>query len=384
MITYLDVEDLLDFRSAKQPIISLYLNVDGSRVSHDQQKVFSKNLVREGRKIIEAESYEIEVRTRLQSDLDKIEKYLSDELAPGLTYRGLAVFACQEAGMWRVFQLPRPVPSSLFIEESAHIRPLTLILDEYHRFGVLLLGKTQAELYDVYIGEIIKVDQTFTATPVVSKSPAAVDGPGSGDRGQSRHSEEEMQKHFRHAADVLFHQFHRRHYEYLVLGGQQQVLAQFENFLHPTLKENIAGRFSAEPGKTRTAKILEEVSLIERKVETKTEKLLVKKLVNTALGRGLAVLGMDNVLTALQVGAVHMLLVEDGWHTEGSICRNCGFFGVKLETCPGCKKEMSQLTDMVDEVIESSIKTGSIIEHVHSQAGLAEHGHIGAILRFHI
>jgi peptide chain release factor subunit 1 len=382
MITYLNIEDLLDFSAKKQPIISFYLNVDGALLSHDQQKVVAKNLLREGRKSLEANTYDTEVRSLLQTDLDRIDKYLTDELAPGLNYRGLAIFACSEAGLWRVFSLPRPVPSSLFIENSPHVRPLTLILDEYHRYGVLLIDKAQAELYDVYIGEIVKVENAFTPT---AKGVVPVEGPGSADRGQSRHVEEEFQKHFRHAADVLFHQFHRRHYEYVVLGGQQQLLVQFENYLHPTLMENVVGRFAAEPGKTRTAKILDEVSAIERKVEIAEEKVLVKKMVNTALGRGLAVLGIDSVLTALQVGAVHMLVVEDGWHTQGSICRNCGFFGVALETCPGCKKEMTQATDMVDEVILSAIKTGSLIEHVNPQeAGLAEHGHIGAILRFHI
>ena len=384
MITYLDVEDLLDFHSDKQPIISFYLNTNRSCFTFDQQRVSYLNLLRDGRKILENGTWATDEKARLNGDFEKLEKYLNDELDPSFSHRGLAIFSCSEANLWRVFGLPRPVPSLLLLESTPNVRPLTLILDEYHRFGVLLLDSSRAELYEVYIGEILKLEKTFAPTATAPISLGPVESPGSADRGKSRRAEEEMQKHFRSVADTLFHVFNRRHYEYLVLGGQQQILVQFENFIHPTLKKNLVGHFPAEPGKTRPAKILEEVSAIERAVEIRTEKKLVKQLIDSAHGRGMAVLGLEEVLTALQIGAVHMLLVEDNWHTPGVICRKCGHFGIGLKKCPSCGGQTSQVADMVDEVIETAIKTGSIIEHVSPEAGLAEHGHIGAILRFKV
>ncbi|TKJ37267.1 hypothetical protein CEE37_14255 [candidate division LCP-89 bacterium B3_LCP] len=383
MITYTEIEDLLDFQSERQPIISFYLNTDGSRFSLDEQKVSARNLVREGRKTTESSELEDDVRMGLTSDLDKIEKYLDDELTRGYEPRGLAIFACMETGLWRVVGLPRPVPSLLVMEQTLHVRPLTLILDEYHRYGVLLLDKSNAELYEVYIGEIIKLDRAFK-TEEAGLKLSTVDSPGSADRGKSKKEEEDLQKHFRRVSETLFHLYHRRHYEYLVLGGQQQLLGQFENFMHPALKEHLVGRFSAEPGKTHQSKILEDVVVIERNVETIEEKKLVKQLVDSAHSRGLGVIGLDDTVHALQMGAVHILLVQDGWHTPGIICRNCGLYGIEKKKCPGCGSDTTQVADMVDEVIEAAIKTGSIIEHVHPDAGLAEHGKIGAILRFSV
>lgn len=386
MITYLDVEDLLDFHAQKQPIISAYLNTDRSRFTLDQQRAAAKNLLREGRRAAQAIPWDDEVKSAITGDLDRLERIFNEELEPTLAHRSLAVFACREANLWRVFGLPRPLPSNLFLENTPHIRPLTLILDEYHRFGALLLDRNRAELYEAYIGEILKLEQAFEHPEPsdLSLHPSPVESPGSGDRGMSHRTEEETQKHFRRVADVLYHTYHRRHWEYLVLGGQQQILAQFENFLHPTLQEQLAGHFSSEPGKTRTSKILEEVAAIERKVETTSEKRLVEQLLNTAGSRGLAVLGLDDVLTALQMGAVHLLLVEEGWRRPGVLCRNCGFLGLTDDKCPSCGEEPAHVADMVEEVIESAIHTGSIIEHVNPQAGLAEHGHIGAILRFKV
>jgi len=386
MITYPDIEDLLDFRSLKQPIISIYLNTDRSRFTLDQQRATVRNLLREGRRSAETGPWDEAVRTAVLGDLERLEKYFNDELEPTLQHRSLAVFSCREANLWRVFGLPRPVPSNLMLENTPHIRPLTLILDEYHRFGVLLLDRNQAELYEVYIGEILKLEQAFELPGAADLSlhPSPIESPGSRDRGMSHRSEEEMQKHFRRVADILLHQFHRRHCEYIILGGQQQILVQFENFLHPTLQERLAGRFSAEPGKMRTSKILEEVGAIERKVETETEKRMVEQLLNSARSRGLAVLGLDDVLSALEMGAVHLLFVEEDWRRPGVLCRNCGFLGLTDNKCPGCGQEPIHVSDMVEEVIESAIRTGSIIEHVNSQAGLADHGHIGAILRFKV
>jgi peptide subunit release factor 1 (eRF1) len=383
MITYLDIEDLLDFQSKEQPIISFYLNTDRSRFTLDQQRVTARNLFREGRAAVERGPWESRIKDSVLKDIEALEKYLDDELAPDFSHRGLAALACSESKLWRIFALPRPVPSSLHLEPSPYVRPLTLILDEYHRFGVLLLDTNRAELYETYIGEIIKVDNAFASSDV-GISLAPVERPGSADRGKSRREEEETHKHFRNVADTIFHLFHRRHYEYLVLGGQQQILTQFESFLHPTLIERLVGRFPAEPGKTRPAKILEEVSAIERRVEIENEKRLVGDLIETAHGGGMAVLGLEQVLSALQMGAVHMLFVQDGWHTPGVICRNCGHFSLDQESCPACGGKMTQVSDMVDEVIETAIKTGCLIEHVHPDAGLAKHGHIGAILRFRV
>jgi len=384
MITYPDVEDLLDFRSHKQPIISFYLNTDRSRYTLDQTQVAARNLLREGRKSIEGGPWNEAVREDLSKDLARLERYIKDELGPGFPHRGLAVFSCGEAKLWRVFGLPRPVPSSFTLEFTPHIRSLTLILDQYHRFGVLLSDSRAAELFEVYIGEILKLEDAFEATLPQAPPSAAVEHPGSGDRGIARRGEEETQKHLRRVADVLFHQYHRRHYEYIILGGKQQLLMQLENFLHPTLKGLIVGRFPAEPFKTRPAKIMEEVAMIEREVEAESEQRLVKQLVDSAKARGLAVLGLSESLKALQMGAVHQLFVEDGWRKAGVLCRKCAFLGIYEESCPRCSSKTDRVSDVIDEAIESAIRTGSMIEHVNPAAGLAEHGHIGAILRFRI
>jgi peptide chain release factor subunit 1 len=384
MITYPDIEDLLDFQSKKQPIISFYLNTDRSRFTLDQQRVTARNLLREGRKTVEAGSWKEEQRACILKDFDHLQKFLNDELEPTFKHRGVAIFSCSDANLWRMFGLPRAVPSNLLLEPAPHVRPLTLILDEYHRFGVLVLDKKRAELHEIYIGEIINLERPFAPTISGSFSLSPIEGPGSLDRGISRREEEGTQKHFRNMAERLFHLYHRRHWEYLVLGGQQQILTQFENFLHPTLKGKLVAHFAAEPGKTRQSKILEEVSAIERRVEIEKEKKLIKELVNSAKSRGLAVIGLEEVLTALQMGAVHQLLVQEDWHTPGVICRNCGLFGIEKDTCPGCGSVPTHVADMVDEVIETAIRTGSIIEHVHPESGLEKHGNIGAILRFRV
>jgi peptide chain release factor subunit 1 len=384
MITYPDLEDLLDFRSQKQPILSFYLNTDRSRFSLDQSQVTARNLLRDGRQAVEKGSWSGKIREFLLSDLGRLEKYIQDDLGPGFPHRALAMFACTEAGLWRVFGLPQPVPSGLMMEPTPHIRRLTLILDQYHRFGVTILDSRGAELFEVYIGEIIRIENAFEPSGPASAFSTAVEHPGSADRGMSRRGEEETQKNFRRIADILFHQFHRRHYEYLVLGGKQQLLAQFENYLHPRLKERVAGYFPAEPFKTRPAAILDAVAAIEKKMETENDRQLVKQLVDMANAQGLAVLGLADVLRALQQGAVHQLVVETGWHKAGMICRPCDFLTLHGEACPSCGQPLNRASDIVDEAIEAAIRTGSIIEHVDSASGMDENGHVGAILRFRI
>jgi peptide subunit release factor 1 (eRF1) len=261
---------------------------------------------------------------------------------------------------------------------------LTLILDQYHRFGVALLDSRTAELYEIYIGEIMRLPDAFEPSGPLPAPSAGIEHPGSADRGTSRRGEAETQKHFRRVADILFHQFHRRHYEFLVLGGKQQLLAQFENYLHPKLKEHVAGNFPAEPFRTKPPAILEAVAVIEKRLEEDNDRKLVQQLVDAAKARSLATLGLPEVLSALKQGAVHQLVVETGWRKAGVICRQCNYLGLFGDACPTCGSVLDRSSDIVDDAIEAAIRTGSIVEHVDPDSGLADQGHIGAILRFKI
>ena len=48
--------------------------------------------------------------------------------------RGLAIFACEPAGLWEVVSLNVPVASLLHVDVTTHTGVLTQILDEYPRF----------------------------------------------------------------------------------------------------------------------------------------------------------------------------------------------------------------------------------------------------------
>lgn len=62
------------------------------------------------------------------------------------TQDGLAVLAC--AGVFRVYVLPREMPSLAIVAESFHTKPLRRFLQSVDRYQVLCLTRNQAQLYE--------------------------------------------------------------------------------------------------------------------------------------------------------------------------------------------------------------------------------------------
>jgi len=371
MITANQIWKLRGLRSKNHLVSSLYLRLwPDFRIFRTK----AKDLISD--KIGNLGDLPEEEKRLVERDLEKLQEFVGAFQEGG--YQGLALFSCAAEGMWEVFPLPQPVRDVIVIDFSAYIRPLVRSLDHYRRVCTLLIDQTEARLFEIFMGKIEEQSEIFTEVPSRVREGG---WHGLSEKRMERHVDQHLQDHLEKVADQTFLHFRERDFDWLFLGGQDEILSKMENTLHSYLRQRLKRTFrldmDASP-KTVLARALD----MEREVKTEEDKALVFRLKNSLRSGGLGVIGINETLSSLYEKSVHMLLAEEGFSREGVICSKCGFMGLGDGSCPICRGKMTPVPDIVDEAVAAAIDQNAEVFHVTPGCGLADLGSIGAFLRY--
>jgi peptide chain release factor subunit 1 len=379
VITQEQIQQLLAARDNRHLITSFYFNTDVTRRPVAEQKIRLKDMLQAARRDLEGREATHAQRESLLGDFGAIEQHFVAH-AVSNSHKGIAIFSCSARKFWQTYALPRGVRNILIADFDPYIRPLSMILDEYHRFCTVVVDRARAQIYEIYMGEILDRSEAFTELPRFSSR--SMGQGGREERRFERHHEDAVRRHFHRVARFTFDIFQAYKFDYLVVGTHHELFYEFERHLHPYLRARLVGNFTAEPGVTAPAEVLAQTMAIETKVEREDEVRTVNELLAKVDRQDAAVLGLHGTLTALQRGAVQTLVVEDGYEVPGFMCYNCHVASVDDGACPHCGGEMTVCPDVVDEAIEVALQQGAKIEHIRTPTPLRERGFIGALLRF--
>ena len=361
---------------ASTVVTSCYLDVDGRRLRHADYEAQLDHLVRQGRD--KATCFGAEAVRSVAADLDRINSWVRGRFDRSHV-RGLAFFACSADGFFEVVESPLPVRNGIVVNHTPHVRPLEAILQAYERFAVVLVDRQRARLFHFELGELTERTEVFDALP---RGTALAGHPGQGSRGAhvQRHSDEVAHRHLKHAADVTFSELQEHPVDHVIVGGPHEVVAEFEGLLHPWVRERVADRLTiaatAGPDDVRQAALA-----VEDAVARRHEAGLVERL-RDAVGTGAGVAGLPPTLAALVARRVELLLVSDGYETEGWRCRSCRYLGAVGRRCPVCGNSMDLVGDVVEEAVEEALANKCRVQIVRENADLDVLGRIGALLRF--
>jgi len=266
----------------------------------------------------------------------------------------------------------------LIIDRDSYTRPLAALLNECHRYCIILADHKRARIFEVYLGDI--KEHSFIFEDVPSKvREARWYGPE--ERRIERHTDDLLRHHYKKVSEVTLDFFKRKLFDWLILGGPQKAVQEFEDTLHPYLKEKIVDRVFMDLS-LPVGEVLERTLQIETKVERKYEGRLVQQLMNQIGSSGLGVGGLSDTLFALSQGQVHILLVSDGFKAPGLVCGECKYMAIDTENCPVCGTKLTKVPDIIGEAIYVAIARNCQVRHVSQNTELENLGDIGALLRF--
>ncbi len=393
MVIYKDqLKKLLEFRERAREhlVVSLYLNVTPPRpFLSELRSLLHARRVQLHEHAHENDLPKAEIRA-VEELFDRIEARV-EEIERGLERTRLLVIFADPEGFWQEYRLPVALPSRLVVEPDPYVRPLTVLLDEFDRYCVVVTDARKARLFSLYLGDFEEHPDVFVEDDVpdrVSASRSVTRAAGSGvwgglgDLRVQRHIEDHVHRHLKRVADLAFRFYQETGFDRLILGGpEDKVLPWLKDHLHSYLQQRLAGEFHARP-EWNEAKLKELALEVAQRWERRCEEELIERLLEQAKPGGKGVLGLEPTLEALMLGQVHTLVVQNEFRAQGTLCRNDHYLSTYLEKCPLCDGEMEPVEDLVDEMVEEAIAQGAEVEHVFTDhEGFTEHG-VGALLRF--
>ncbi len=374
MVTRHELKELASYMLQDDFFVSLYLNVAPKDNPKDEWLLHFKNMARDALNQLKAE----ELR-HAKPDIEHIEKFLSDR--PEGMKRGLAVISCRSLNFWRVYHTAQPFINQLIIERDPYIKPLVSMLDTSQRYLVVVVAGTRARLLITGAGQIEGI--TTIARPPLTLDPTR-DG-SSGDMGQvraQRKKEHGQRRLFKEVAAAVERTIYDERITRILLSGPDKVRGRFKDALPEPFKEKVVGEVSVDQN-AGDSEILRRCQPVMHEIQRRFEHKALAELFDRAGAREGSVLGLSDVLTALQQGNVRKLYVMSNMVTPGMVCSNCGALTPERgRPCPYCDGKMIRVPYMLDLAIQKAIDQGASVDMLEESHDLARTGGIGAMLRY--
>lgn len=368
-----ELKEIAEMRDEDTCYVSLFLNVNPLTNPRGEYAIQLKNMLKGTLETLDKGIY----RT-VKEDLKKAESAVLGNKR--LFKKGLAILSCTRHSFWREYHLSVPLKSELIIERSPCIRPLLDIIDHYQRYAVLLVDRESARIFVVHLGEITEYSGVHTP-----------DIPGKHKKGgwfaltqshYERHIEYHVGLHLKEVMREIESFISGEQISGLIIGGSEEAVSRIREMLPAAIHDRIVGTFHAEM-MGKTDEILAKVEPVIIRHEKKQRDEDAERLIRKAMKNENAVLGIENVLNALQEGRVMKLLFLRDFNPAGFVCRNCGFLGIQdITQCPYCKGGMEKANYMMELAAQKAVEQGAAVEVVIEHKGLADLGGIGAFVRF--
>jgi peptide chain release factor subunit 1 len=374
-ITRTRLRRLADVKPERGRVLSVFLNLDPAEFATPAARstAVTSVMTEAARRVEQADGLEHEERTALKADLDRVrETLMASDIAQNGT-RAVAVYACQPADLLEVVRLNHPVDFAVVLDRSPYIEPLVAQAGD-EQWCVLLVNRRNARFF---IGDGGGLEETDRVEDDVHSQH---DQGGWSQARYQRGVEKEKDDHLVHVGDVAFTRFKEGRFDRLLVSAPDELVNEVEGKLHPYLRERIVGRVhldiensSGEDVRNAAAAAMEEWS---RRGEREALDRLAEGVGRG--GRGAA--GLSSVLQALNEQRVEVLLVGEGFRSEGGRDPATGMLHAGDHGPDG--QSLERCENIVEPAIEKAIEQSAKVIKVRHHDDLGPLGGIGAVLRY--
>ena len=370
---------LADLRPDGARVLSLFLNLDPSEFATPPARATeARSLIDEAERQARAANGDLEheAQKALRNDIERAREYLDRMPADGA--HGLAVFACETAGLFEAIKLPRPIETRAVVDDSPFVEPLAELAMR-GSWCVLLVNRQVARMLRGSPEELTELP------PIEDEVHGRHDQGGWSQARYQRGVDQEVRWHLQRAAEVAFRRFKRSPFDCVLLGGPEETIGEFEALLHPYLRERVAGHFRVDVEHTTPDQIRDAAAPVIAEVDERREREALDRLEEGVETGGRGVAGLEPTIAALNERRVGTLLLNDRFDAAGVYCRQCGWVGTDLELteCPADGAPLEQRDNIAENAVELAIvQSASVLRVRHHGERLERRGSIGAVLRF--
>jgi len=371
------IESLTDINFKDRMITSFFLDTSKNRLTRKEIQRGVKTLLNTARLRLDGMDLDKAVKESMLADLENIREFCGRTL-PSYSEVGLSIFSCSGEKFWREFNLVKSPRNLVVFDFNPYVRPLSAILEEYHRVCTLILDRKQARWYDIYMGEIFPVDTLESDVPSRIREGG---WEGYSSKRIERHAASRLRDFLKQSVKRTFEIMNENRFEWLFIGCRDEIFQELEPLLHPYLKQRFKARLKvgiSDP----PDRILKIALEMKNRLKREEKEDLVLRFIKELEKNGLAVSGLRTTLQSLNRGKLQTLLISRHTSHPGTACPKCGFLYEDETQCPSCRVKTRKVPDVVDDAVARALNSSSKVIHVNPPTPLDRLGGVGAILRY--
>ena len=293
------VDTLARLEPTPLPLLSLYLNTEPNGNGRPTYETFLRKELPHRVTTYEERSPE---RDSLERDRERIEQYLTEELQP--SSRGVAVFSCAGRDFFEAIQVQVPFERhQLVVSDRPFLYPLARLDEGHPRYAALLVDTNAARIFVFGTGRVIdEVDVQNTKTK----------GSKAGGWSQARFQRHVENVHLHHAKEVverLAQIVTADDIDHIVLAGDDVIVPLLRDQLPERLTQKLVDVVRLDIRSPEHQVLATTLEALRRK-DDETDETVVGDLIDAYRAGGLAVVGIQPVLEALERGQVDTLVIS--------------------------------------------------------------------------
>ena len=369
------LDRLTAFEPGDAPVLSLYLDMRPNEHGRQTWDVFLRKVFAERSRMLKGDA-----RKSFERDTERIRTYLDNDVSKSTN--GLAVFACAARDdFFEAVQLTAALDENwLFVGAVPHLYPLMRVNDQFPRYAALIVDTNSARLFVFGLG----VTESHQEVQNVKTRKTSMGG-WSQPRYQ-RHLENFHLQHMKEVVDVLDRTVRDE--------SLNQVVVACDAVAKPLLMEQLPQHLAAKvidvmalDIKTPEHRVLQETLDVLRDNDADTDAAQVQRMTDAWNAGGLAVVGPEDTLRALEMGQVEELLISASpsqLRRPSEVTTDMATAPVEIDSSAPNGHQDSDRHRLADHFVVHAHKSGARVRFIEDEQLLSDVGGVGALLRFKI
>ncbi|CAN5750802.1 hypothetical protein BH23GEM9_BH23GEM9_11770 [soil metagenome] len=374
MITTNDIQRLIQRDGNGHEFLSLFLDMS---VNSDNKRTHQIFLAKEKAAFTELQSdREKHHREPLGAVFSKVDRWIDETYEP--TNKGVVLYAEIGGDWFQAFQFPTPVQNRLAVLPYPVIGPLTQLMHNHPKFGVIIVDREHLWLLSVHMG-VLGDEHRFEPDAIPTPHDVQAGGYSHKDY-QSRKAEETRQFYKDFVEEIT--RFERRvGIDQFFLLGTTENTQNFRDFLPRTIAERVV-HVAHAPSAATGSELVKHLQPVFEELAERGEAEAMDLLQERISQSHFATSGVHDTLIQLQEGKVERLVVARGLEREGVQCTRCGFYLARRDgACPYCGGELREGIDLVESMIRLAANQSARIDFVAAD-DVPDLREVGALLKF--
>jgi peptide subunit release factor 1 (eRF1) len=292
-------------------------------------------------------------RRAIEGDLTRILDYLGNPR--GLPHTpGLAIFACEELGLFEAAPLARVHRTRLMLDDTPWIGELA-VEQGTQPILTIVIDRAHARFFEVTASGLTELACLTAASTRGGKFHSdRGDAPGWGEHDYHRRLEQEHHRHYANVAWRVEEFLRARPIRGIVLAGPADHTSALARFLPEGITHRLLGTTKLNPTAVSAAELQAKSLAV---AEEHSRRILGSELkaVDDAVGGGWAMNGPRETLRALHRGQVRTLFIRDDLEGKGFRCSATGRFVLAKGDCRN-EGHPLPVRDLVEESIEEALR----------------------------